>query len=58
MSKMTQKRKRRKASKLLKSMPEIKVRRNGLPPNKRHKTGKDYDRKLNKLNLKKELISS
>lgn len=55
MSKMVQKRKRRKASKLLKSLPEIKTRRNGLPPNKRHKTIKDYNRRIDKHQLDNEL---
>jgi hypothetical protein len=55
MSKMVQKRKRRKASKLLKSLPEVKFRRNGLPPNKRHKTDKDYNRRIDKNQLKEEL---
>ena len=51
MNKMLKKRKRRKLSKLLTSLPEIKIRKPNAPPTKKHKSKKDYNRKSNNIDL-------
>ena len=52
---MSKRRKRRKLSKLLKTLPELKKRIPIAPPNMAFKSKKDYNRSENKKAIKREL---